>query len=586
MKNFISKDFIHEILKNINIVDVINTRVTLKKSGNNYIALCPFHNEKTPSFTINSEKQYFYCFGCHIHGNVIDFLIKYNQLTFLESIKELAYSSGIKIPTNKYNKYYNELNHKKQKLYNSIKEISTIYQKNLQSRKCKKIHTYLKNRKIDPNMINYFNIGFSFDTINILKSKMFTHNDHIPNLITCGILVKTNIGYLYDRFHDRITFPIKNEYGNIIGFGGRILNHNQSKYINSPNTEIFDKGKQIYGIYETKLQNPKPKYLLIVEGYFDVISLTQFNIKNVVSTLGTSITNQQIQKLFKTTKKIIFCYDGDNSGEKAAWRTLKKILPYMHDGYNIKFIFLPINEDPDSIIHKEGTKKFKNRINQSVNILDFFLHTLLKKVNLCSINGKIKLLNLSMPLINTIPSVLTKIYFRRAIGLKIDIVDEYQLQKIFYINQKNEFKYIDQIIKKTNMNILISLIVQNPDFFQFVPNNINKIPSHIISGLSFFIQIFKLCRKYKKLNTGQLIELYRDQKTIFNIINKFAYWDNMINPNNKKKVFSDLIKKIYNINLENKYKKLIDKFYILGLNKQEKYKLWKINKILSQRKIK
>ncbi|CAL4042020.1 DNA primase [Buchnera aphidicola (Phyllaphis fagi)] len=582
MNYFIPKDFINTILEQTNIIDLISTRIKLKQYGNNYNAICPFHSEKQPSFTINHEKQYFYCFGCNIHGNAIDFLMKYDQLTFTESIEELAYINGLTIPINNCNEYNKKIN-KKFQLYKSIQEVSKIYQTNIKADKNSSIQIYLKKRKINKKMIDYFNIGFSQNTLNLLRNKNLNNKDYISNLILCGILIQSQQGYTYDRFQGRIIFPIKDKYGRIIGFGGRSLDDKIPKYINSPKTEIFDKGKQLYGIYETQKKYPKPKYLLVVEGYFDVISLTQFNIKYVVSSLGTSTTTQQIQILFKITKKIIYCYDGDIAGQIAAWKTLKKTLPFIHDGYSVKFIFLPINEDPDSIIHKEGRINFKKRIKTAIHMLDFFLNTLIKKVNLCSIHGKIKLLNLSRPLINKIPSILTKIYFRRAIGLKIDIIDENQLQKIFHTNKTLDNKNHNIIIKKTNMRILISLIIQNPKLSYIVPDNIKKIKYNTIAGLSLFIKIFETCNKYKNLNTGQLIELYRDQKIIFNIINKLAYWNNMISKNNIKKVFLDLINKIYNINLENKYQKLIYKDHVTGLNKKEKYKLWKINKILSKK---
>ncbi|CAL4318216.1 DNA primase [Buchnera aphidicola] len=579
MNHFIPKEFIQEILKKTNIIDIIHNHIKIKKFGKNYQAICPFHNENQPSFTINTEKQYFYCFGCHSYGNIIDFLMKYNQLTFVESVKELANINGLKIP---YKKKYHQIYYEKIAIYQSMKIISNIYCDNIQSKNSQKAQLYLKKRNIHYNTIKYFEIGYCNYEKYFLK-KIFDKNQ-IPNLILGGVLINNKENNKYDRFQGRITFPIKDKYGRITGFGGRAINNKtSSKYINSPTTSIFNKGNQLYGIYEIYKKFSKPKYLIVVEGYFDVISLTQYNIKYTVASLGTVTTKKQIQILFNISQNIIYCYDGDESGKNAAWNTFKIALSYMHDGYSMKFIFLPDGEDPDSIIHKEGEKKFKTRIKNAINMIDFFLTILLEKINLSSIDGKLELFNKSLPLINQIPSQLIKLYFQKEIGNQIGITDAFQLEKIF--SQKKYNNIYNNIIKIrfTHIKILISLIIQNPTLINVLPKSIKKLKSIDIKGFDIFLDIISKCKKYNIFHTGQLIEIYRQKNNIFNIIKKLAYWDNMIDSKNTKNVFLELIIKIYRFNLEKKYNFLILKDQKSNLNKYEKYELWKINKILSKK---
>ncbi|QCI27051.1 DNA primase [Buchnera aphidicola] len=573
MNQFIPQDVIINILNQVNIIDIISERIKIKKIGKNYYALCPFHSENTPSFTINIEKQYFYCFGCNIHGNIIDFLMKYDQLTFLESMQELSNITGIKIFQKNYNVKNQKKHYKKQKLEKAIQIAGQLYYNNIYHKNSKIAQLYLKKRKINNHTIDIFNIGYSNDLL--FLSKNIKNKKYISYLKNIGIIY-TNQNYQYDRFYNKIIFPIKNQYGKITGFGGRTLNNTHPKYINSSQTDIFKKGYQLYGIDKIHIQDDN-KYIIIVEGYFDVLSLFQFNIKNVVAILGTIITNYQINILFKLTNHLIFCYDGDQAGKKAAWRTTQIILPYINDIKNIQFIFLPKGEDPNSIIYKEGKEKFNNRIKNAINIIDFFLKKITKKINLNSIYEISKMLNFAIPIINNIPNQYIKIYLKKMLGQKIGIIDDIKLDEIIY--QKK--KYINSnIIKSNNIHILISLIIQNPILSTILPFKIYELKKINIPGISLFLEIFKICKKNNNINTGQIIELYRNQKNFF-IIQKLAYWNNLIHNKKKNKVFIDLIKKIYNIALEKKYNLLIMKDRLKKLQLKEKYLLWKINKVLS-----
>ncbi|CAL4318092.1 DNA primase [Buchnera aphidicola] len=579
MHTFIPQHFIKEILDEIDIVDIIKQRIQLNKHGNNYHALCPFHNETKPSFVINHEKQYFYCFGCNIYGNAIDFIMKYDQLKFIESIQELTRILGKKIPNNYFDLKKKKQYYYKNQFYKDIKIIVNIYHNNIHTNHGKIAKCYLKNRKINNTMINYFQIGFSSNQENFLNQ--IIHNNSIHENTKNNIFIKIKNNKQYNQFYNRIIFPIQNQYGNTVGFGGRsLINNKYPKYINSPTTEFFNKSKELYGIEKIKKKNIEIKYILVVEGYFDVISLTQFNIQNVVSTLGTMITKYQIQILFQITNNILYCYDGDKSGKQASWRTLKNTLPYLYHNRNIRFIFLPDQEDPDSIIHKEGKHSFFKRMKNSTSMIDFFFMKLCKRINLSTIEGKNKLLNKSIPLIQKIPNTFLQMYLKKKIGEKIGIIEEYQLHKIFY-NQKKY--YNKKKIKLNKMRILINLIIKIPKLYNIIPYSIQELQKIKICGLPLFIEIFNICKIFKKITTGQLIEFYRKKKKLFHIIKKIIFLDHMIEKKKINFVFVELIINLYKLILEKKYNNLITKDRIKKLDKKEKYILWKINKTLQKK---
>ncbi|WP_422667521.1 DNA primase [Buchnera aphidicola] len=576
MPGKIPKYFINDLLSRTNIIELINARITLKKQGKNYKTNCPFHHDKTPSFTVSYEKQFYYCFGCNAHGNAIDFLINYDHLNFIESIEELAITNGLTIPFQ--NKIKNEY-FQKEKIYSLMKKISKLYQKNtLLTDSSKK---YIKNRGINQEMIDFFSIGFIDKNWNDFSKKFNISEKFQQELIKNEILSITPKGYIYNRFYERIIFPIHNKHGNIIGFGGRALHNITPKYINSPETDIFHKGKEIYGLYQVKKKCLKPEYLLVVEGYIDVITLTQYNINYVVSLLGTATTKEQIKILFCTTNIIIYCYDGDLAGINAAWRALKIALPYISETKILKFILLPNNEDPDTIIRKEGYNHFNNRIKNAMTMSQFFFQNILKNVNLYSIDDKFYFSKYALPLIDKITNDTVRIYFRQILARKIGILDDNQFNKFLYETENTKKQDYQFKIKRTPMRVLIGLLIQNPSLAQIVPKklNFNNIK---IKGLPIFLEILKTCIKFPNLNTGQLLELYRDQK-IINIFKMLAKWDHMIAPKEIKTMFLDLLININNKILQKRQEYLISQERITGLTINEKKEVWSINQSLSKK---
>lgn len=581
MSGKIPKHFINELLFRTNIIELINTRIKLKKNGKNYQTHCPFHNDKTPSFTVSYEKQFYYCFGCNAHGNAIDFLINYDHLNFVESIEELATIHNIEIPFERKSIIEKNFYLKKQKLYLLMNKISKLYQKNIFFNDS--AQKFLIKRRINKNMIDSFCIGFSSNKWNLFSKKFNIKKDFEEELLDHKIISTNKYKYIYDPFQGRITFPIHDEHGRIIGFGGRAIKKEVlPKYFNSYESDIFHKSKQIYGLYQVKKKHSQPKYLLVVEGYIDVIMLTQYDIKYVVSSLGTSTTKEHIQILFRHTNTIIYCYDGDDAGRNASWRTLKIALPYISDKKSIKFIILPKNEDPDTIIQKEGKKKFELRIDNAFTMSKFFFKNILKNVDLSSNDDKFYLSARALPLINCISSDTIRIYLRQNLARIIGILDDYQFEKFLYEKEKKNTNLQFQI-KHTPMRTLISLLIQNPNLAKLVPST-KKFKNEKIKGLPIFLEILKTCSDNPNLNTGQLLEFYRNSK-IINILKILSKWDHMIIKEKIQNMFLDLLKNTYRKILEKKQETLIAKERVKGLTKDEKKEIWSINKKLSKKNI-
>lgn len=579
----IPQHFIEELLERTNIINLINSRIKLKKIGNNYQALCPFHQEKTPSFIINKKKQFFYCFGCKIHGNAIDFLMLYEQFNFLESITELSALNHLEIPykrvqTKEAKKYFYI-----KKLHLLLSDISKIYQKNLFSSN-NIAYQYLLQRGIKSKIMHKFLLGYASMQNNQIKNYLEKKKLEPSIFSDSGLIITHKNNKLYDRFKQRVIFPIRDQYGKINGFGGRRINNlNQPKYLNSSETPIFYKNKNLYGIYELKNQNSNPDKIIVVEGYFDVLALAQYNI-DAVALLGTVITTHHCKKLFQLSNNIIFCYDGDDAGKKTNWTTLNLILPFLTDDRTVKFIFLPDNEDPSSLIFKEGEKKFKKRIKNSDILYSFLFDKISHNMKLGKIEDRIKLSRLILPLINKIPGKNIKIHLKKILGEKTGILDTHQFSKLCdreYTKKKNNHIFF---LKKTTIRLLISLILQNPILAKEI-KDINKIKKFHILGIDIFINLIEKLHKKPNLKTNQLIEYYRHSK-LEKIFKYLIIWNNMIGKNKVYLTFFELLKKLKLQNLEYKYTSLLNKERKKGLNQLEKKKLWIISQKIVNNNIK
>ena len=384
----IPESFIQEILNRIDVVDIVDQRVKLKKAGANYVACCPFHQEKSPSFTVSPSKQFYHCFGCGAHGSAISFLMEYEGLTFIESIQSIASQLGLSVPNEQKTSTSDKFDYSI--LEQALMKANQFYKKNLRASK-EAIH-YLKNRGLSGEIAKQFQIGFANQEWQGLQQVFKNYDDSI--LQTAGLVQKNEAGKLYDRFRNRIMFPIFNAKDNIIGFGGRVVDPDDTpKYYNSPETPLFKKSYELYGLSQSKKGIRDEQNILIVEGYMDVISLHQHGVQNAVATLGTATTIYHLKKLIRYSKKITFCFDGDNAGIEAAWKALNTAVEILEDDLEFYFMFLPQGEDPDTYIRNHSLDDFKQKINQATPLSDFIIKRLTTNNDLNSQENKIKFIN-------------------------------------------------------------------------------------------------------------------------------------------------------------------------------------------------
>jgi len=407
MAGLIPQTFIDDLLDRVDIVDVVNSRVPLKKTGKSHKACCPFHEEKSPSFTVAQDKQFYYCFGCGAGGNALSFIMEFDRIDFLPAVELLAKNVGMEIPreaaANPKAKQHRD------DLYSVVTEADNFYRQKLRAAEAKPAVEYLKGRGLTGEIAAQFGIGYAPQGWDNLLKVAGTSEEKVKLLADSGMLVvKPEEKKQYDRFRHRIMFPIRDQRGRTLGFGGRVLDDSTPKYLNSPETPIFHKGRELYGLYEARQALKEIPYLLMVEGYMDVIALAQFGIHNAVATLGTALTENHLQKLFRYTSEIVFCFDGDSAGRRAASRSLDIALPEMRDGVTAKFLFLPEGEDPDTMVRNLGAEKFQTQIQNATPLSEFLFEEMAEGIDIETGEGKAKLSKLIAPKINQIPAGVFK----------------------------------------------------------------------------------------------------------------------------------------------------------------------------------
>ena len=389
----IPQDFIQQLLARVDIVDVIDKHVKLKKAGQNYSACCPFHNEKTPSFSVSPTKQFYHCFGCGVNGSAIGFLMEYSGMGFRDAVTELAEGVGMSLPQ----EANREESIERAQAAASLNEIMTIardfYRSKLKS--APKAIDYLKNRGLTGEIAAKFGLGYSPDDWQGLKEAVEDYT--ASSLVECG-LVKDEDGKRYDRFRDRVMFPITDARGNVIGFGGRVIGAGEPKYLNSPETPLFEKGRELYGLFQARRAIRDSQTAIVVEGYMDVVALAQSGIENAVATLGTATTPIHVQKLLRVADNLVFCFDGDKAGRRAAWRALEQSLPVVMDGKDVRFLFLPAEDDPDTFVRRLGKEAFLNELKIAKPLSAFLFDELSSQVDLTAEEGRSRLLMNAKPL--------------------------------------------------------------------------------------------------------------------------------------------------------------------------------------------
>jgi DNA primase len=399
MAGRIPKSFIDELVARADIVEVVGARVTLKRAGSNYKGLCPFHGEKTPSFTVSPSKGFYHCFGCSAHGTAIGFLMAYDNLEFPEAVEALAEMMGLEVPREATG--IPERKDDNEELYALLREADQIYRAALRSNE--RAIAYLKKRGIDGPTAGRFGIGYAPDAWDTVMRQLGTSDARIAKLLQAGLLSANDSGRRYDRFRDRIMFPIRSARGQVIGFGGRVLESGEPKYLNSPETPVFRKGHELYGLYEAR-QNPgRPKQIIVVEGYLDVASLVQFGVEYAVATLGTAMTTENLRRLSRLTDRIVFCFDGDAAGRAAASRAMETALPFGGGNVDIRFLLLPEKDDPDTFVRSQGADAFRALAASAIALPDFFVDELDKRVDFKSTGGRARFDVSAKPLLRRLP---------------------------------------------------------------------------------------------------------------------------------------------------------------------------------------
>ena len=514
MAGLIPQNFIDDLITRSDIVEVINARVPLKRKGKEFTACCPFHNEKTPSFTVSENKQFYYCFGCHAKGNVIGFLMDYEHLSYIDAIESLAADQHLDVP-HENNGSPDQNKQDKQPFYNILKQASELFQQQLKN--SERAVNYLKQRGLSGEIAKQFKIGYAPDGWDFLTSHLGKSPDNLNSLIKTGLIVNKENNKTYDRFRDRIIFPITDQRGRIIGFGGRILDQGEPKYLNSPENAVFHKGFELYGLYECKQALRKINRILVVEGYMDVVALAQHGINYAVASLGTATTTEQIQKTFRTTHEIIFCYDGDTAGKKAAWRALENTLSVIRDGMVAKFLFLPEKEDPDTMVRKEGKDAFEQRIKNSTTLSEFLFEHLKAESDLSTKEGKAQLANKANKLIQKMHNSLFKDLLIEELSSLVGLSQQHLEAKISSNTDKNipppkkvrPVRGQQILVNKTR--IAIALLIQNP-----VLASQYKVPDSFKQafkkGLPLLYILQQTIESNNKISCAALLERFRDSE--------------------------------------------------------------------------
>ena len=424
----IPKSFIQDLLNRLDIVDVIERYVPLKKSGANYAACCPFHNEKSPSFTVSQSKQFYHCFGCGAHGTAISFVMEHAGMGFVDAVEELARGIGVEVPRETALHGGQAQPKVAPDLYELMQSATRYYREQLKL--SPRAIDYLKRRGLSGEIAARFGIGYAPDGWQNLSAIATSYQD--ASLVETGLVIEGDSGKRYDRFRDRIMFPIVNARGQIIGFGGRILDSGEPKYLNSPETPLFEKGHELYGLFQAQKAIRSSQQVVVVEGYMDVVALAQHGVEYAVATLGTATTPFHVQKLLRLVDQVVFCFDGDAAGQRAAWRALENSLPHLVDGKRIGFLFLPKEHDPDSYIREFGTEAFEQLLDDSLPLSGYLLRELSAKVDLRTQEGRSNLLEAAKPLLMAITAPTMALLLRKEVAALAGITQQ-ELEALYGI---------------------------------------------------------------------------------------------------------------------------------------------------------
>lgn len=583
MAGKIPRDFIDDLLSRTDVVDIVDSRVKLKKAGKNYQACCPFHNEKTPSFTVSQDKQFYHCFGCGAHGNAISFMMEFDRLEFVEAIEELARFHGLEVPREKGSRPAMS-EEKKQQLqddYTLMDQVARFFQQQLrQNTNSDKAISYLKQRGLSGDIVKQWEIGYAPDSWDALLNTFGKDEARVKQLIDLKLVNQNEQGRRYDFFRDRIMFPIRDKRGRVVGFGGRVLDDGGPKYLNSPETRIFHKGHELFGFYHAKQQNRQLDTVVIVEGYMDVVALSQFDINIATAALGTATTPEHIQMLVRATSHIVCCYDGDRAGREAAWRALENALPALKDGVRLSFLFLPDGEDPDTMVRKIGKQAFMDMLNDAMPLSRFFFDNLVKTHNVGTPEGKLALKKAAMPLIDSTLGDDQKQMLLEELAKHSGEYDRFKLQqdisKANNVSRKPGYSpNLNQVGKArlSPLRMLIRLLLDKPS----LATQCQDVQPEVFSqssaaGMDILVSVHQYCLANPHATTAQVVENFRNHPHS-NVIAKLLLQEHLVKEEDAERVYSDSFARLLDWHFDSRIETLISRSRLQPLTKAEKEEL-------------
>lgn len=589
MAGRIPQHFIDQLLNRIDIVDLIDGYVPLKKAGANYKACCPFHGEKTPSFTVSPTKQFYHCFGCGANGTAISWLMDYEHMEFREAIEKLASSAGLEIPEEAQGYEKKQTVSQGVDLYDLMNQANEFYQTQLRQHADKQqAIEYLKSRGLSGEIAKRFGLGFAPEGWDNLMSTHGASDAQKKALVDTGMLSHNDNDRTYDRFRHRIMFPIHDHRGRVVGFGGRVLDQgepqaNNPKYLNSPETPIFHKGSELYGLFAARGGIKEADGVLVVEGYMDVVALAQAGINNAVATLGTATTPMHLQRLFRHTSNVTFSFDGDRAGRAAGWKALETCLPLLQDGFQISFLFLPDGEDPDTMVKKVGKEAFQKLVTDATPLPDFLIDSLTSKADLNRLDGRAKLANLAKPLLSQFPAgVLRKLVIERLARLTQinpqDFLDTKSNKNSAGNNSANRASQNQRRTSQSTKNNThqpmtpvrraISMLLQQPSLTKQIPEDI-QLSNVEVRGVELLSQLITLCKDNQDMNTARLLEQHR-QEPHFSALEKLTSHDHLLSAEQMAPAFIGLLKQLQEQSSDVELERLLEKSKHETLTEQEK----------------
>lgn len=559
MAGQIPRAFIDDLLARTDIVELIDHRVPLKKAGKNYVACCPFHSEKSPSFTVSQDKQFYHCFGCGAHGNAISFMMAFEQLEFVEAIEELARQHHLEVPREGGNqKSYPQGSADD---FSQMEKAASIYRQQLQQSDAAK--AYVQKRGLSSETIAKYGIGYAPDSWDLLLKQLAPNRASRDQLFELKLINRNDNGREYDFFRDRLMFPIRDKRGRVIGFGGRVLGDGTPKYLNSPETRLFHKGRELYGLFEARQGQERLSQVLVVEGYMDVVALSQYGIDFAVACLGTATTGEHMQTLFRFCPSVICCYDGDRAGRDAAWRALQSALPQLKDGVELKFIFLPDGEDPDTLVRQEGKDAFLARLASAIPLSQYLFEHLLAEFDVDSDAGKSALWQKANELILQIQS---EFYREMLLDRLAQLVGRPRAQKATK-RSNNNAQSVQTATKITPMRRAIALLLQHPALVTVMPQA-PELAQANLPGMDILLALQHKLLLQPTLTTAQLLEHWRD-KPEYNILTKLALWEHQIQDEMLTAEFMDTYRAIEDQYLQQRLEALQRKDQLTKLTKEE-----------------